>query len=108
MKVQVEGYGYEFKSEYYGGPFDGLVDTVVSFCKHPPNFSIKRSQGDLSKKKKLGEKLLDEWKSSHLSEDVWVTVYKIEGRSEEYGESSIIPYHHVGTMKMKDFREKYN
>jgi hypothetical protein len=108
MEMKFEGYGYEFNSEHYGGPFDGLVDSVVSFEENPPRFNVKRiDEGNPGEKKKLGQKLLDQWKSRHIADDTFVAVYKIEGRPEEYGEASKVPYHYMGTMTMSEYKGKY-
>jgi hypothetical protein len=31
MNDEIGGYGYEFDTKHFGGPFDGLTSSVISF-----------------------------------------------------------------------------
>lgn len=105
--IEIGGYGYEFNSEHYGGPFDGSTDTVVSFNEFPPRYHVLVIDAELDDKKKLGQKLMEAWKMKHLPNDTWVAVYKIEGRPEEYDDDQTVPYHYIQTMQVKDYKEQF-
>ena len=105
--VEIGGYGYEFNSQHYGGPFDGSTTSVVSFNEYPPRYHVVVVDKDLDDNKKLGQKLMEVWKLKHLPDNTWVAVYKIEGRPEEYDDEQVVPYHYIGTMKNKEYKEQY-
>lgn len=109
MTIKIEGYGYEYDALFYGGPFDGLADSVVSLHqKEPPEFPYRLIEGeDLSEQKPLGMKILDCFKEKHIPDDERVAVYRIEGNPDEYGEDDVVPYHYKETMNFGEYREKY-
>jgi len=105
--IEIGGYGYEFETEHYGGPFDGSKDTVVSFNELPPRYQVLPVGETINDNKKLGQKLMEAWRQKHLPDDTWVAVYKIEGRPEEYDNEQVVPYHYVKTMCHKEYKEEY-
>lgn len=98
------GQGCEFDSIFYGGPLDGLEDTIVILDDDKAPKFVVRPTKDLTKKK-LGEKVLDCLKKIRAKERV--CVYKIEGATTEYSDDDVIPYHFLKCMTYSEFRIEY-
>ena len=109
--IEIFGYGYEYDVKYLGGPFDGLVNSIVSFKSNPPvsTFCIidDEEKEYYEGEKTLGKKLLNKWKEKNIPEESRVAVYKLEGDPEEYTDDDLINYHFQGTMSHRDYKERY-
>jgi len=105
MKIDIDGYGYEFDTIHYGGPLDGLTSSVVSLSSPlPPKVHIAKLTED-QEDKTLAQKVMDLWKLQHTPDNVRMAVYKIEGKPEEYDDSSTVPYHFVEILPFKECKQ---
>jgi hypothetical protein len=108
MGLEIEGYGYEYEANFYGGPFDGLADSIISVDKEgPPVYPFKVISEDLTEQKTLGAKLLDHFKTKHIADETRVAVYKIEGQPDEYNDEDTVPYHFKEVVTFKEYKKRY-
>lgn len=105
MNFEIGGYGYEFDTKHFGGPFDGLDSSVISFKELPPKNVFYPLNGKLEGEKTLGKKLLNKWQEKHIPDDTRVAVYGIEGDPEEYNDEDVINYHFKGLMVYSEYKE---
>ncbi len=104
----MQGYGVDFNSEYFGGPFDGHKSIVISLDGNlPPKVVFEKTNEIKTEKVELGRKLLEKWAERHIANDQQVAVYEIRGNSDDYEGDAIVPYTHAGTMSFLDFKKKY-
>ena len=76
----MQGYGLEFKCEYFGGPYDGLESIVISLNeKVPPDVVFEKTDEIRTEKVELGRKLLEKWAERHIPNDQQVAAYEIRG-----------------------------
>ena len=108
--MEIQGSGWEFDTIHYGGPFDGLDTSVISFNPNPPVVAFyvvdleKGYKGETS----LGKKLLQKWAEPHISDNSKVAVYTLEGDPSEWSDEDIVPYHFKETLLYLDYKKKYN
>jgi len=100
----MRGEGYEWDAELVSGPFDGLIDCVVTINgeETPPEF-IKRNVGEPAKKSRLGEKVLEQLKNT--PDSTKVAVYKL--RASVGPDEDKCVYDYVEQVEYKEFRTKY-
>jgi len=99
-----EGYGYEWDALLIGGPADGCLDRVIEINgKNPPNLFLRIVDGQEMNRETLGEKLIEYLTKDQLDGNQKVAVYKLSEISEE----DKCSYNYLETIKMSDFRSKY-
>lgn len=100
-----EGYGYEWDAFFNGGPADGLFDRVIKINDNkPPEVLKKILDGHEIVRESLGEKLIEYLTHDQIDGNQKVAVYKLRQIVDE-DEKCI--YDYVETIRMKDFRDKY-
>jgi hypothetical protein len=108
MNAEIGGYGYEFDTKHFGGPFDGLDSSVISFIEFPPKsvfYPLPTEETDfLEVDKTLGKKLLKKWQEPHIPGVTKVAVYTIEGDPEEYNDEDVINYHFKSLMTYSEYK----
>lgn len=111
MSFELQGYGYEFDTKHYGGPFDGSDSSVISFKETPPIIVFYpveiKGQEFFKEETSLGKKLLNKWKEPHYPDETRVAVYKLEGDPQEYNDEDIIPYHFQEITSFAEYKQKY-
>lgn len=108
--MEVQGCGWEFDTMHYGGPFDGLETSVISFNSVPPvvTFYVVDPEKGYRGEKSIGKKLLQKWSENHIPNESKVAVYKLEGSPDEYSDEDIVPYHFKEILLYLDYKKKYN
>lgn len=102
MSHKLSGYGYYWKAELIGGPFDGLIDQVVQMKGSNPPLHIKRIVSILPEEKpSLGSKLIEHWGETHVPPNTRVAVYKLVTEDE------IVKYSYCETTTMKAYKDNY-
>lgn len=107
--MEIQGEGYEYDAMFYGGPLDGLEDSVVTLEKTgPPSHPFRVYEDEESfSPKPLGKKLIDQFKFKHIPNDAKVIVYQIEGIPDEYNDEDTIPYHFLEIVDFGEYKQKY-
>lgn len=100
-----EGYGYEWDALLIGGPADGCLDRVIEINGNKPPEVLRRIiDGQEMQRESLGEKLIEYLTKDQIDGNQKVAVYKLRNITED--EERCL-YDYVETIKMIDFRIKY-
>ena len=111
--LETSGYGAEFDVEFMGGPFDGLQDIVINLnTLSPPKYTyVKMNSAEKDEelsghKTKLGMKLLEQWKESHIPNETKVAIYEFRGDVEDLtgDEDEVCFYDFVEISNFKKYR----
>lgn len=99
-----KGYGYEWDALLSGGPADGCLDIVIEINgSEPPKFLKRIVDGQEMQRESLGEKLIEYLTRKTLDGNQKVAVYRLRETSKEQR----CFYDYVETIKMSDYRLKY-
>jgi len=102
--TQDEKYGYEWDAMLNGGPADGCLDRVINIeGDKPPKVIIRLIDGKIIKRESLGEKLIEKLTQYQMDALQKVSVYglkRIDANERCF-------YNYIETMKMQEYRNKY-
>ena len=105
----MEGNGWGFDAEFFGGPGDGLEDEVVATLEVPPKlWWIELKEDGSVEKEKLGLKVLNVFFHRTPKQDTRIAIYKLDGHPESFDhEVDTVPYKYEETLFFDEYVGKY-
>ena len=105
---EVSGYGYEWKTELFGGPLDGLKGSVIAVNEtQPPARCVERLKKPKTDKK-LGMKILEHWGQRNWPDEEKIAVYELAEPDRYYNdEEDVCSYQFIESMCFGDYKKKY-
>ena len=107
--MQMEGSGWGFDAEFFGGPGDGFEDDVTAIVEVAPKlWWIELEEDGSVEKGKLGMKVLNIFFKRTPKQGTRIAVYKIDGHPENFDhEVDTVPYKYEETLLFEDYVGKY-